>query len=802
MSKTESSTDSSDDSEEEEEVNNDCPFDTEEPNDRKPKINESIVESLRKVRKECDTGYYTVPEERKELIEGTGFSIDLTFRIIKCVKKENDLLSLLSFNYKYGMDKCKFISVKSAYLLSLLQMNYLNLIFNEIFFEKLKKLIEENKINYKPFENFIVMDIIDLMKEYISLVKIKNNSAQELNNLLINSLQKDIIFNNKIIKKLFVDRDFENSTAFKRLLSKSPTSLYTFDLITNTCLNILQNKLKINNIDLNSFKNNVFLHFIIYYLQIFDTTTNYFLHLLSLKSSRLFSWEIFHNLNDDWKEFFYNEYCNHLKWRFEIPNSLQNFTCFEIDTLQNKSTIKINNLPLELLVEIFCNLPLRSVDQLLNLRLICKLWNNLIVTPNLLNNQMIWIQLIYNTLQRSYLYPYCKSFIPSFTINYLIEIIKNQQQNEITIDGFRAWKENIGNVYQKRNELSSSLPNLSFPNFIPYYDYKNFTQCFTKAPDQMVSIFLETRPITTTTTLQNTFTKCNISKIGGYPYFPKNNFNLPNYFKNYKFYLQLNVKETFGKSIIHGGLFPYQKGMLYFFIDESYLNHKRKEFVIGNCVKLLFIEDYNEDDEFIVYKDVLLFNENDCSLKDSGCVSGGDGDNDERIITKVFPANYCFKYDDLYYPGHYYEYGYWKEEIVNYFKNGILPCDYDCSNNSVSEITHVLCCPHLLIPYGMDSGEYDVNFNLILLQNLESTRTTYSVLCDTKELNETIYNLCESYWSRWDSDEDKEIKEKEKRKRLQEGFNFKEMFGLKQKEEKRIGYYVVKEYGRYWATTE
>ncbi|KAL9647499.1 hypothetical protein ABK040_006859 [Willaertia magna] len=797
--------------EEEEEIITYSPFDEE----IKPslKYNEQRrIKTITHYYKERDTGYTSVPQERLELIDGTGYNADIGRALIcNFYNKDEGIIFLISFFFKYGMDKFKFISLKSAHLLSLFLNNYLNFIFKEDFFEKIKIYLLENIENSeiaKPYKtNFIVTEINNIIIENIKNTNVKQESLQKLNQLMIDSLPK--IFKNMTIKKEFIDRKCKDNRIkvfLEKVLVKNPNSTMTTDNFSNYFFYIL--KYKIKSTDSKLAQSDIFSHFLIYYLQVIDTAVNYFLDLFIEKKNSLFSYEIFNLFNNDWKDFFYKDYNNHWKWTFEIPDTLQNwFTTFneqkitktlEVTTLQStiKSTsVKLNDLPTELLVEIFCNLPLLSVGELLNLRLICKLWNNLIVTPNLLNNQMLWIQLIYNTILRCYLFPYCKSYTKTFTISFLMEIITNQQQennkqnNNNKIDGFKAWKENIGNVFQKRNELCSSLPGLSF-NYVSDYQLQGckirdckFVPYLISLPEQLASIFLETKPFNS-----DMYSSCDgkISKSGGYPSFPKN-FNIPQHFKDYKFYLQLNVKEIFGKSVVHGGILPYKKGMLYFFIDENKFTDKSEESDIGNCVKLLFFEDYNDNEEFTVCKDVKLYYNNDY----------------ERIVTKVHPSTFCFSYEDKYYPGHYYEYGYWKNEIVDYFKYGILP---QKSSETDCEITHALFCPHLFVPYSVSSGEYGVDLNVVLLQNLNTEGTSNLVVCDLVNFSENLSKV-ENEYLRWESRYNEEGLEKlnkqiEKREEEKKEYRFQKLFSVNQKEETAIGWYVVKEEGRYYATTE
>ncbi|KAL9651272.1 hypothetical protein ABK040_001225 [Willaertia magna] len=436
------------------------------------------------------------------------------------------------------------------------------------------------------------------------------------------------------------------------------------------------------------------------------------------------------------------------KFKFEIPTTLSTwFTTFNnlensLEQEKKNDKLTIFLLPIELQHEILTFYSVNKVKDLLQLRLICKEWNNIIISPQ--RSNQLWLQLCFISIKNSPLYPYVgkddiyvygpitleeKEIIEreknenlreestvmykrtvanrlagKFTYTLFKDIAMRQQliNHERDLDGFKCWYENIGKHYAKKNDLGSFLlinplteenrryrfPGVCISIFMDIQDEEGYEEEDEELEDEKEEQHLEEKV--------NRLKKR--TKFGG-------NHNLPLEVKPNNlgsFFGQLDLEQIAGKSMAHGGILP-QTGMIYIFIKDAHVD--------------TFAEYAKEVETTLLY-----VNPTSLTSKEITC-SIGVNSNYEYPRGEVceLQNGLAIQYSDSLYPGHYRNWGYWKDYIARYFELAMLS-----SFNS----SYAAFCPPLNVPFEQRNNYYQV----VLCQNLENT--TALIMVDLTKINE------------------------------------------------------------------
>ncbi|KAL9658069.1 hypothetical protein ABK040_012983 [Willaertia magna] len=437
------------------------------------------------------------------------------------------------------------------------------------------------------------------------------------------------------------------------------------------------------------------------------------------------------------------------KFKFEIPTTLSTwfttFTNLENSLQQEKKNDKLNVflLPIELQYEILTFYSVNKVKDLLQLRLICKEWNNIIISPQ--RSNQLWLQLCFISIKNSPLYPYVgkddiyvygpitseeKEIIEreknenlneestvmykrtvvnrlagKFTYALFKDIAMKQQSvnHERDLDGFKCWYENIGKHYAKKNDLGSFLlidplteenrryrfPSVCISIFMDTQDEEEYEEEDEELEDEKEEQNLEEK------------VKClkKRTKFGGNP-----NLSLEDKPNNLgSFFGQLDLEQIAGQSMAHGGILP-QTGVIYIFIKDAHVDTSAE---------------YPKE----VETTLLYVNPTSSTSKEITCSIDVNSIDDEYPCGEVceLQNGLAIQYSDSLYPGHYGNWGYWKDYIARYFELAMLS-----SFNS----SYAAFCPPLNVPFEQRNNYYQV----VLCQNLENT--TALIMVDLTKINE------------------------------------------------------------------
>lgn len=195
----------------------------------------------------------------------------------------------------------------------------------------------------------------------------------------------------------------------------------------------------------------------------------------------------------------------------------------------------------------------QSVEQLLNMRLVCKLWNNFIVNPR---NTELWKNLSYRAIIASNKYPHCTS--NTFSLR------KMESMMSADTNWYDFFMEKIYKLEQVENELIDAHPKLVSEDYLD----SSLVSSILLEPELGGSpfSFLNNEIDSLRNDIDgNTQVVTGSSHLGGYPdMLPGDNL------KADEFLLQLNLQDL-RSCITHGGMLPDSGLLLIFYsYDDKY----------------------------------------------------------------------------------------------------------------------------------------------------------------------------------------------------------------------------------------